>query len=89
MTLNLELPTDKIARFNARAKLTGLSPEEFARKIVELIVDTSEDEFESWLETVEILADRDFTARLKQSISEAERGQLTSWEEAKQELELT
>jgi len=86
MTLNIELPSDKIGRFNERAKLTGLSPDEFARKIVELIVDTTEDEFESWLETLEILADKDFANKLEQSINQAENGQLTEWEDAKREL---
>lgn len=88
MTLNIELPSDKVARFNERAKLTGLSPEEFARKIVELIVDTSDNEFESWLETLEILADKDFAIKLKQSIGQAEKGQVTDWKEAKRELGL-
>jgi len=88
MTLNIELPSDKVARFNERAKLTGLSPEEFARKIVELIVDTSDNEFESWLETLEILADEDFAIKLKQSIGQAEKGQVTDWKEAKRELGL-
>jgi len=88
MTLNIELPSDKVVRFNERAKLTGLSPEAFARKIVELIVDTSEDEFESWLETLEILANKNFSGMLRQSIDQAERGQLRDWEEVKRELEL-
>ncbi len=88
MTLNIELPSDKVVRFNERAKLTGLSPEAFARKIVELIVDTSDDEFESWLETLEILADKDFAIKLEKSIAQSEEGQLTNWEEAKRELGL-
>ncbi len=88
MTLNLEIPSEKIVRFNERVKMTGLSPAEFAQKIVELIVDTSEAEFESWLETLEILSEKDFVAKLKQSMHQAEQGQVTSWEEAKRELEL-
>lgn len=77
-----------IAKFNERAKLIGLSPEEFGNKIVELIVDTSDAEFESWLETIEIFADKIFTIRLKESIKEAEQGRLTDWGQAKRELGL-
>ncbi len=89
MTLTLELPSEKVVRFNERAQLTGLSPEEFARKIVELIVDTSQDEFESWMETLEVLSDKDFSVKLKQSMLQADHGQLTSWEDAKRELEIS
>jgi len=89
MTLSIELPSDKLIRFNERAKLIGLSPDEFAQKVVELIVDTSDEEFEGWLETLEILADKDFAIKLKQSIDQVERGQVTDWEEAKRELGIT
>jgi hypothetical protein len=89
MALNIELSSDKLLRFNERAKLVGLSPEEFAQKVVELIVDTSDEEFEGWLETLEIFLDRDFTIRLKESINQAVRGQVTDWEEAKRELGIT
>lgn len=88
MTLTLELPAEKITRFNERAQASGLSPEEFARRIVELIVDTSQDEYESWMETLEILSNKDFSSRLKQSMQQAERGQVTTWDEAKRELEI-
>jgi hypothetical protein len=64
----------------------NVSPDEFAQKIVELIVDTTEEEFESWLETLEILADKDFAMRLQHSRYQAENGQLTDWEDAKREL---
>ncbi len=86
MTLNIELPSDKLDRFNERAKLVGLSPDEFAQKMVEIIVDTPKSEFEGWLETLEILADKNFAVRLKESIGQAEKGQATDWEEAKREL---
>ena len=86
MTINLELPTEKITKFNERARLAGLSPDELGKKIVELIVDTSDDEFECWLETLEILADKDFARNLKKSIDQSEEGQLTDWQEAKREL---
>jgi|GEM_PF-2697975 len=89
MTLNIELPSDTLHRFNERAKLVGLSPDDFAKKVVELIVDTPDDEFESWLETLEILADKDFAIKLKESIKQAEDGYLTDWEEAKRELAMT
>ena len=86
MTLNIELPSDKLLRFNERAKLIGLSPNEFAKRVVELIVDTSDDEFDGWLETLEILSDKDFAIRLKESINQVEQGQVSDWEEVKREL---
>ena len=89
MTLTLHLPIDKVVRFNERAQATGLTPEEFAKRIVELIVETSPDEFECWMETLEILSDKDFSLKLKQSMLQAEHGQVTSWEEVKRELELS
>ncbi len=89
MTLNIELHSDTLQRFNERAKLVGLSADDFAKKVVELIVDTPDDEFESWLETLEILADKDFAIKLKESIKQAEDGQLIDWEEAKRELAIT
>ena len=86
MILNIELPSDKLHRFNERAKLIGLSADDFAKKVVELIVDTPDDEFESWLETLEILADKDFAARLQESIEQVEAGKVRDWEEVKREL---
>ena len=89
MTLNIELSSDKLLRFNERAKLIGLSPNEFAQRVVELIVDTSDDQFEGWLETLEILADKNFTIRLKESINQVEQGQISDWGEVKRELGIT
>lgn len=88
MTLNIELSSDKISRLNEHARLIGMSSAEFVGKIIELIADSSNDEMESWLETMEILSDKDFAARLKASINQAEKGRLTDWQEAKRELEL-
>lgn len=89
MTLNIELPSDKLLIFNERAKLIGLSPNEFAKRVVELIVDTSDDEFEGWLETLEILSDKGFAIKLKESINQVEQGQVSDWEEVKRELGIT
>jgi len=86
MTLNIELPLEKISRFNERAKLIGLSPDDFAKRVVEIIVDTPDEEFESWLETLEILADKDFAFKLQESINQVERGEVEDWEKVKQEL---
>jgi antitoxin YefM len=40
----------------------------------------------SLLETLDILTDREFIAKLRQSITQAQQGQTISWEEAKAEL---
>jgi hypothetical protein len=57
--------------------------------VVELIVDTSDDEFDGWLETLEILSDKNFTIKFKESINQIEQGQVSDWEEAKRELGIT
>lgn len=86
MTLNIELPSEKMDRLNERAKLIGLSPDDFAKRVFEIIIDTPDDEFESWLETLEILADKDFTLKLQESINQVERGEVEDWDQVKQEL---
>lgn len=88
MTLNIELSSAKAIRLNERAKMIGVSPEEFAKRVIEFIADTSDDEFESWLETLEIILDKDFSTRLIKSIKQAEEGQLKDWQETKVELGL-
>lgn len=86
MPLNIELPSDKLLRFNERAKLIGLSPDDLAQRVVELIADTPDDEFESWLETLEILADKNFALKLKESMAQVERGEVENWDRVKREL---
>lgn len=86
MPLNIELPSDKLLRFNERAKLIGLSPDDLAQRVVELIADTPDDEFESWLETLEILADKNFALKLKESMAQVERGEVENWDGVKREL---
>jgi hypothetical protein len=88
MTLNIELSPEKVIRLKERAKLIGVSPDEFARKVIEFIADTPDDEFESWLETLEILLDKEFAIRLMKSIKQAEEGRLTDWQKTKVELGL-
>lgn len=86
MPINIELPSDKLLRFNERAKLIGLSPDDLAQRVVELIADTPDDEFESWLETLEILADKNFALKLKESMAQVERGEVENWDGVKREL---
>lgn len=88
MTLNIELPAEKLRRFNERASRVGLSPNDFAQKVVDLIIDTSDEEFESWLETLEILADKNFTLKLQQSMNQVAHGEVEDWNEVKRELGL-
>jgi hypothetical protein len=86
MTLIIELPSAKVRRLSERAKRLGVSTEEFAEKIIEFIVDTSDEDFEGWIETLEILADKDFTTKLRDSIKQAEQERVVDWSEAKRKL---
>jgi prevent-host-death family protein len=53
-----------------------------------VMVALSFDKYESILETLSILADRQFAERLEESIAQAEQGETISWEEAKAKLGL-
>ncbi len=44
------------------------------------------EQYESLLETLSILSDRNFANQLQESITQAERGETISWEEAKAKL---
>lgn len=44
------------------------------------------EQYESLLETLSILSDRNFANQLQESIAQAERGETISWEEAKAKL---
>lgn len=44
------------------------------------------EQYESLLETLSILSDRAFANQLQESITQAERGEIISWEEAKAKL---
>lgn len=46
------------------------------------------EQFESLLETLAILSERDFAHQLQQSIAQGERGETISWKEAKAKLGL-
>ena len=53
-----------------------------------VMVALSFEQFESLMETFEILSDREFATRLQESIAQAERGETISWNEAKAKLGL-
>jgi prevent-host-death family protein len=46
------------------------------------------EQFESLLETLAVLSDKDFAHQLQESIAQAERGETISWKEAKSKLGL-
>jgi prevent-host-death family protein len=48
----------------------------------------SYEQFESLIETLNILSDSEFAKRLQESIAQADRGETISWEEAKTKLDL-
>ena len=87
MTLTLPIIT-------ARDRLTSL-PEELAQN-TDTVAVTRHGEpvlailswqlYESIVETLEILGDRELMMQLRRSISEAEAGQTIPWENLKQEL---
>ncbi|MBD0265408.1 MAG: type II toxin-antitoxin system Phd/YefM family antitoxin [Tolypothrix sp. Co-bin9] len=51
-----------------------------------VMVALSFEQYESLLETLSILSDRNFANQLQESIAQAERGETISWEEAKAKL---
>jgi prevent-host-death family protein len=53
-----------------------------------VMVALSYEQFESLLETLEILSDREFSIQLQESMAQGERGETISWEEAKAKLGL-
>ncbi|MFQ5638408.1 MAG: hypothetical protein ACE5IR_10490 [bacterium] len=88
MTLTLQLPSTKTRKLNERAKNFGITAEEFAEKVLEFIADASDEDFESWIETLEILLDREFVQELEASIKQVQEGKVTEWDQAKRELGL-
>jgi PHD/YefM family antitoxin component YafN of YafNO toxin-antitoxin module len=48
-----------------------------------VITATSYEQFESLVETIEILSNLEFANRLVESIAQAKRGEVIGWEEAK------
>jgi len=88
MTVKIELSPAKTRKLNKQARQLGISVEEFVERLIDFAVQVSDEEYEGWLETLEILSDRSFTARLIESIQQAEKGKLVEWETAKRELGL-
>ncbi|MCK6621334.1 MAG: hypothetical protein HUU32_14145 [Calditrichaceae bacterium] len=88
MTVKIELSPAKTRKLNKQARKLGISVEELVERLIDVAVQVSEEEYEGWLETLEILSDRAFTARLFESIQQAEKGKLVEWETAKRELGL-
>ncbi len=88
MTVKIELSPAKTRKLNRQARQLGISVEEFVERLIDFAVQVSDEEYEGWLETLEILSDRSFTARLIESIQQAEKGKLVEWETAKRELGL-
>ncbi len=80
----------------ARKKLTDLV-DKAAKQLDEYVITVrgkpkavlmSSDEFESWKETNEILADSELVKAIKEGEKELAEGQGISWEEAKKQLNL-
>lgn len=82
MTLNIELSSAKAHKLDTHAQQMGISAEEFIERLIEFVLETSDEEFDNWIETLEILSDKSFTAKLETSIKQVERGKVTVWETA-------
>lgn len=89
MALTIDLSSAKTRKLNKHAKQLGISGEELVERFIEFILEVSDKEFESWIETLEILVDKPFTSQLEKSVQEAEDGKTTNWNAAKQELGLS
>ncbi len=76
----------------ARKKLLGLPDELTDEPIIitkhgkPVMVTISYEQMESLLETLEILADEEFTSQLKEGIQQDKEGKTVSWSEAKAKL---
>ncbi len=86
MTLTIDLSPKKEIRLKKQANALGITSEEYINKLIDLILEASNDDFESWIETLDILSDSEFTAKLKESMKQVETGKITDWEKAKKEL---
>jgi hypothetical protein len=84
--ITVELSPAKLDRFRERAERLGVSPEKLAGYLIEFIVETSEEDFEGWMETLDILSDQKFSSDLKESVKQAQEGKVTDWNDAKREL---
>ena len=76
----------------ARKKLLGLPDELIDEPIIitkhgkPVMVTISYEQMESLLETLEILADKEFSSQLKEGIQQDKEGKTVSWSEAKAKL---
>ena len=76
----------------ARKKLLGLPDELTDEPIIitkhgkPVMVTISYEQMESLLETLEILADKEFSSQLKEGIQQDKEGKTVSWSEAKAKL---
>ena len=76
----------------ARKKLLGLPDELTDEPIIitkhgkPVMVTISYEQMESLLETLEILADQEFSSQLKEGIQQDKEGKTVSWSEAKAKL---
>jgi putative component of toxin-antitoxin plasmid stabilization module len=86
MTLNVEISSAKLRELNERAKQIGVSPEKLAGRMIDMFVDVSQEDLDGWIETLELLSDRDFSSRLQKSIEQAQDGEVVDWKDVKREL---
>ncbi|MGF1497077.1 MAG: type II toxin-antitoxin system Phd/YefM family antitoxin [Elainellaceae cyanobacterium] len=85
---------DRLTILEAQQQLLELPQKLTAQPIIitqdgqPVMAAVSYEQFASLLETLDILADNEFTGQLQASISQAEQGETMSWDEAKQRLGL-
>lgn len=88
MTVMIDLPASKAQKLEKIAHKIGMSTEDFAGKLVECLLDLSDQEVDEWLETFEILSDEEMARKLRHSIKEAEEGKVADWNDVKGNLDI-
>ncbi len=88
MTITLSIPIPKLKRLEKRAHILGVSSQSLAESVLEQLLNKSDSEFESWIETMEILSDKKMMKAVHQSGKDIAHHRSRSWEEYKNEMGL-
>ena len=88
MTITISMPKTKLKRLEKRAQSLGVSSQHLAQRLLEQMLNKSESEFDSWIETYEVLADTQLMKAIRQSKSAHTKNKARSWEEVKRSVRL-
>jgi hypothetical protein len=81
MTLTIDIPKDRLKKLTHRIKNYGLAPEEFAQSLLEYFSEDSNIDLDSWIETLEVLNDKDMMRAIKKSKEDFSNGRVYSIED--------